>query len=110
MTDQLFGPFAADTSILSSNFWSSFGCDSFRDMTFRDGHTPNKKTRSDMGLDQVKMDVSVVNGSKSRCILVVLSLAKQPPRGPFARELRNQTGGNNTTPIYTGGSYTRFHG
>ena len=61
-------------------------------MSFRDQQTPNKKTRSDPGLDQVKMDVSVVNGSKSRCILVVLSLAKQPPRGPFARELRNQTG------------------
>ena len=62
--------------------------------TFRHGQTPNKKTRSDPGFDQVKMDVPVVNGLKSRCILVVLSLAKQPPRGPFARELRNQTGGN----------------
>ena len=65
--------------------------------TFRYGQTPNKKTRSDPDLDQVKTDVSVVNESKSRCILVVLSLAKQPPRGPFAHELRNQTGGNNYT-------------
>ena len=62
--------------------------------TFRSGHTPHKKTRSDPDLDQVKTDVSVVNGSKSGCIRVALSLAKQPPRGPFARELRNQTGGN----------------
>ena len=63
-------------------------------MTFRDERTPNKKTRADPELDQVKMDVSGANGSKSRCILVDRSLAKQPPRGPFAHELRNQTGGN----------------
>ena len=61
-------------------------------MSFRDQRTPDKKSRADPELDQLKMDVSGANGSKSRCILVALSLAKQPPRGPFAHELRNQTG------------------
>ena len=55
--------------------------------------TTHKKTRNDPGLDQVKMAPPALNGSKSRCILVALSLAKQPPRGPFAHELSNQTGG-----------------
>ena len=76
------------------NFWSCHECDSFRHMTFRHEQTPDKKTRADPELDQVKMALSTANGLKSRCILVDRSLAKQPPRGPFAHELRNQTGGN----------------
>jgi len=66
---------------------------SWHDFPFE--HTPNKKTWADPELDQVKMALSTANGLKSRCILVDRSLAKQPPRGPFAHELRNQTGGNN---------------
>ena len=45
-------------------------------------------------MDQVKMQIPAANGPKDARILLALSLAKQPPRGPFARELRNQTGGN----------------
>ena len=52
----------------------------------------HKKTRSDPGFDQVKTALLALNGSKSHCILVDLSLAKQPPRGPFARELRTKRG------------------
>ena len=45
-------------------------------------------------MDQVKMPLPGLNGSKDARVLLARDLAKQPPRGPFARELRNLTGGN----------------
>ena len=40
------------------------------------------------------MSLPALNGPKDARVLLARDLAKQPPRGPFARELRNQTGGN----------------
>ena len=59
----------------------------------------DKKSRTDPEMNQVKMQISAANGPKDARILLALSLAKQPPRGPFAHELRNQTGGNNYSNV-----------
>ena len=45
------------------------------------------------------MSLPALNGPKDARVLLALSLAKQPPRGPFARELRSQTGGNNASSV-----------
>ncbi len=56
--------------------------------------TPDKKDLADPEMDPVKMQIPATNGQKTACNRFALNLAKQPSRGPFAHELRNQTGGN----------------
>ena len=94
--DQKFELKMDDSMANGQKSWSDFGPVTIVTISLHQfsWQTPDKKTRSVPDLDHVKMDDSMVNEFKSRCILVALSLAKQPPRGPFARELRNQTGGN----------------